>query len=306
MPELPEVETTVKGLIKLKVLNRTFINAWSDWKKVVRLRSNFIGATARQVKTPKDFELFKKELKGKKIKKIWRRAKNIIFELSGGYSLLIHQKMTGHLLYGTWNMKHGTWESVKKGPLEEKINLFIHLLFTLDNGKMIALSDYRKFAKAELWKTEELLNSPEFKNLGPEPLEKSFTFAVFKKALQGKRGKVKQVIMVPEVIAGIGNIYSSEALWWAKIHPQKDVSKLNEKELKLLYGAIKKVLLTGVVLGGESFADYRNIEGEKGHFDDERKVYKREKQPCFRCEESIVRLKFGGRSAFFCPKCQRL
>ena len=291
MPELPEVETTVKGLCK-KVLDRTFIDVWSDWEKIV--------------KKPKDFKVFKKELQGKKILKVWRRAKNVIFGLSGDYSLLIHQKMTGHLMVGGWSLQNRKWRPDKKGPLEEKINTFIHLLFTLDNGKMIALSDVRKFAKAELWKTEELLTSPEFKKLGPEPMEKDFTLVKFKLALRGKKGKVKQVIMVPEVIAGIGNIYSSEALWWAKIHPQKNVSSLSEKELKLLYEAIKKVLAVGIKLGGESFADYRNVDGKKGQFDDERKVYKREKQPCFRCKYPIGRLKFGGRSAFFCPNCQIL
>ena len=171
---------------------------------------------------------------------------------------------------------------------------------------MIALSDVRKFAKVELWKTYELLNSKEFKNLGPEPLEKSFTFKKFEELFKNKRGKIKQVIMVPEFIAGIGNIYSNEALWWAKIHPQKDISKLSKKELKLLYSSIKKVLLAGIKLGGESFSDYRNVEGKKGRFDDERKVYKREKEKCARCKTIIKRLKFGGRSAFFCPKCQKL
>src|SRR3989344_5358695 len=128
MPELPEVETTIRGLHS-KVLKRTFVDVWSDWKK-----------------------------------------------------------------------------TDKKGPLEEKINMFIHMLFTMDDGQMIALSDLRKFAKVELWKTEELLNSKEFLGLGPEPMEKSFTLAKFKQALKGKRGKIKQVIMVTEVIAGIGNI----------------------------------------------------------------------------------------------------
>ena len=291
MPELPEVETTVKGL-QSKVLTRTFVDVWSDWKKVA--------------KKPKDFKLFKKQLKGKKIIKVWRRAKNVIFDLSDGYSLLIHMKMTGHLMVGVWKLEHAIWNPEKPGPLAEKINTFIHLLFVLDNGQMIALSDVRKFAKTELWKTDELLNSPEFKNLGPEPMDRSFTLVEFKKALKGRRGKVKQVIMIPEVIAGIGNIYSSEALWWAKIHPQKDVSKLSDKELKRLYDAIKKVLAAGIKLGGESFADYRNIDGKKGDFDDERKVYKREKEKCPRCKTPIVRLKFGGRSAFFCPACQQL
>jgi len=291
MPELPEVETTVKGLNK-KVLNRTFVNVWSDWKKMV--------------KRPKNFSSFKKELIGRRIIKVWRRAKNVIFDLSGGYSMLIHQKMTGHLLVGRWRMADGKWRSLERGPLEEKINTFLHLVFFLDNGQMIALSDYRKFAKAELWETKDLLNSQEYKSWGPEPLDKNFTFGRFKQQLKKKKGKIKIVLMNPEIIAGIGNIYVSEVLWWSKIHPQKDVSKLKEEELKILYRAIKKVLLLGVKLGGESFADYRNVDGKKGNFDDERKIYKREGERCFRCKNIIQRIKFGGRSSFFCPRCQKI
>ena len=226
--------------------------------------------------------------------------------------------MTGHLLVGNWKLDNGKWKPVKKGPLDEKINLFIHVLFFLDDRQMIALSDLRKFAKIELWKTEDLLRSKEFKDLGPEPLEKGFTFKKFKECLKipssspdplghygaGKKGKIKQVLMDPNVIAGIGNIYSNEALWWAKINPQKGALKLTEKELKSLYRSIKKVLVAGIKLGGESFSDYRNVEGRKGNFDDERKVYQREGQKCFRCKTPIQRLKFGGRSAFFCPHCQ--
>lgn len=290
MPELPEVETTVRGLNN-KVLNRTFVDVWTDWKKTV--------------KKP-DFNNFKKEIKKKKIKRVWRRGKNIILELSDGYSILIHQKLTGHLLFGSWILDNGYWRAEKKGVLEDKVNTYIHLVFFLDNGKMLALSDLRKFAKVELWKTEELLNSKKFKGLGPEPLDKSFTFDKFKRVLANKKGKIKQVLMNQEIIAGIGNIYSDEALWRAKIHPFKDVSKLKETELKLLYFAIKDVLKKGIKLGGESFADYRNIEGKKGAFDKERKVYQREKEKCFRCGTEIKRLKIGGRSAHFCPKCQKI
>src|SRR3989344_1671214 len=289
MPELPEVQTTTRGL-NSRVLKRTFVDTWSDWEKIV--------------KKPKNFKVFKKEIKDKKIIKIWRRAKNIIFDLSEGYSLLVHQKMTGHLMVGEWKQINNKWQPTKKGPLEEKINTFLHVIFFLENGKMIALSDVRKFAKIELWKTKDLLTSKEFNKLGPEPLEKSFTFKKFKEVLEKKNGKIKQILMDPEVIAGIGNIYSNEALWWAKVHPQKRVSELTSKELQVLYNSIKKVLLAGVRLGGESFSDYRNVDGKKGHFDDERKVYKREKEKCSRCGILIKRLKFGGRSAFFCPNCQ--
>ncbi|MDP2741709.1 MAG: DNA-formamidopyrimidine glycosylase family protein, partial [bacterium] len=193
MPELPEVETTIKGL-NSKVLNRTFIDVWTDSKKII--------------KKPRNFNSFKEEIKGKKIKRIWRRGKNIIIDLSNDYSLLVHQKMTGHLLYGTWSIKHGIWESSEKGPLEEKTNKYIRIMFFLDNKKMLALSDLRKFAKVELWRTKELLNSKEFKSLGPEPLEKDFTFEKFKKVLENKKGKIKQVLMDQSVIVGIGNIYS--------------------------------------------------------------------------------------------------
>jgi formamidopyrimidine-DNA glycosylase len=291
MPELPEVQTTVNGL-NIKVLERAFIDVWSDWNKTI--------------KKPKNFGQFMEEVKGKKIIKIWRRAKNIVFDLSDGLSLLVHQKMTGHLLIGCWVLDNGSWKPVGKGPLNDPYNRFLHLILFLDNGEMLALSDARKFAKVELWKTGDLLNSEEFKNLGPEPLEKSFTFEKFKGILKGKKGKVKQVIINQEVIAGIGNIYSSEILWQAKIHPEKNVANLDEKELKLLYQSIKRVLELGIKLGGESFSDYRKPDGSKGDFDTERKAYRREGQKCSRCGTKIKRIKVGQRSAFFCPNCQKL
>jgi len=280
MPELPEVETTIRGLNK-KVLGRTFVDVWSGWYKFPQ-----------------------KELKGKKILNVWRRAKNIIFDLSEGYSLLIHQKMTGHLLVGKWKNQNGKWVPAEKGPLNDPYNRFIHLVLFLDNGQILALSDARKFAKVELWKTNEL--KKEFEKLGPEPLEKGFTFAKLKQRLAGKKGKVKQVIMDQAVIAGVGNIYASEALWEAKIHPEKPVLKLTEQELENLYKAIKKVLELGIKLGGESFSDYRKFDGTKGDFDSERKVYRREGQKCKRCGTKIKRLVVGQRSAFYCPFCQKL
>jgi len=137
MPELPEVETTVKGLNK-KVLGRTFVDVWTDWEKTIKKPG---------------FKMFKKEIAGKKIIKARRRAKNVIIDLLGGYSLLVHMKMTGHLLYGKW----------KKDPMND----FLHVVFFLDNKEKLALSDLRKFAKVELWKTGDL--EKELEKLGPEP-----------------------------------------------------------------------------------------------------------------------------------------
>jgi formamidopyrimidine-DNA glycosylase len=289
MPELPEVQTTVDGL-NSEVLNRTFVDVWSDWKKLI--------------KHPKDFNLFLNDIKNKKIKKIYRRAKNIVFDLSGGYSLLIHQKMTGHMLVGNWKMIDKVWRPIdEKSLLNDPYNRFLHLIFFMSGKKMMALSDARKFAKIELWKTEEL--KKELEKNGPEPLEESFTFDKFKEIFKNKKGKVKQLIMDPKLIAGIGNIYASEALWVAKIYPEKNVQDLTEKELDFLYKAVQKVLRLGVKLGGESFSDYRKVDGSKGDFDTERKVYKREKQKCHRCGELIKRIKVAQRSAFYCPNCQK-
>ncbi len=295
MPELPEVETTVLDL-KKKVLGRTFVDVWSDFKKIV--------------KRPTDFEQFKKEIKGKKIKNLWRRGKNIIFELretrtpSTTY-LLIHQKLTGHLLLGKWEKKGSQWQARVPGPLaEDPMNRFLHLIFWFDNREMLALSDLRKFAKVELLTQEEL--KKELSSLGPEPLERDFTLEKFKEALAKKRtGKIKEALMDQKVIAGIGNIYSDEILWQAKIHPFKDVSKLSEDKLKKIYQAMREILPKAVELGGESISDFRRISGERGYFDKERKVYRREGEECRRCGVLIKRVKLGGRSAHYCPKCQK-
>jgi len=273
MPELPEVETTIRGLQK-KVLNRTFVDVWTDDKKIIK----------------KPFGEFQKELLGKKIQKIWRRGKNIIFDLSDNYSLLIHQKLTGHLLYDKWE--------------KDRVNNYIHLKFFLDNGKVLALSDLRKFAKVELGKTEDLLK--ELGSLGPEPLEEDFTFEKFKEVLKNRKGKIKQILMDQEIIAGIGNIYSDEVLWRAKIHPFKDVKKLKERELKTIYQAIREVLKKAIDLHGESISDYRDPQGRKGGFDKIRMVYRREGEKCSRCGTEIKRIKIGGRSAHFCPFCQKI
>lgn len=285
MPELPEVETTVRDL-KKKVLNRTFINVWTDFKKII--------------KKP-DFGHFRKEIKGKKIKRIWRKGKNIIFNLSDNYSLLIHQKLTGHLLYGKWELKNKRWKSTPPGPLEDPMNRFLHLIFWLDNNEMLALSDLRKFAKVALLNQEELKN--EISTLGPEPLEKSFTLEKFKEVLPQK-GKIKQVLMDQTIIAGVGNIYSDEILWRAKIHPFKEIGRLSNEELKRIYEAMREILPKAIKLGGESFSDYRRPSGEKGGFDALRKVYRREGESCIRCGTIIKRVKLAGRSVHYCPVCQ--
>jgi formamidopyrimidine-DNA glycosylase len=288
MPELPEVETTVRQLQR-KVRGRTFIDVWTDFKKII--------------KRPSSLEKFKEMMKGRKIQRVWRRGKNIIFDLSSHYSLLVHQKLTGHFLLGEWGKKGNIWQP-PPGPLSDKVNTYIHLLFTFDNGQQLALSDLRKFAKAELFNKNEL--KEELSSLGPEPLDESFTLETFKKILRRVRGKIKQVLMDQTVIAGIGNIYSDEILWQAKTHPFKETSQLSEKELRNIYQAMRKILPLAIKLCGESISDYRTLSGEAGFFDKARKVYRREGEKCSRCGKIIKRIKLAGRSAHFCPNCQPL
>ena len=289
MPELPEVETIVRGLQK-KVLGRTFFDVWTDAPKII--------------KRPKNFKQFKKVIINKKIRRIRRRGKNIIFILSGGFSLLVHQKLTGHLLLGQWSFKKGRWLASQK-PLSEKVNSYIHLLFTFDNGLMMALSDLRKFAKVELWKSEELDAAPEINELGPEPFDKALTFQRFCDIISCKRGKIKQILMNQKIVAGIGNIYSDEILFEAKIHPLREVSQLSQRDIKRIYTAMKKILEKAIRLRGASISDFRDIAGEKGYFDKVRKIYRREGEPCLRCGAKIKRVKIGGRSAHYCPTCQK-
>jgi formamidopyrimidine-DNA glycosylase len=289
MPELPEVETIVRELNK-KILGRIFIDVWTDFPK--------------SIKKPKSFQEFRKSLKKKKILGVKRRAKNIILTLSSSKSLLIHQKLTGHLLSGSWIFKKKTWVPKARGILDEKANQYIHLMFFLDRNMMLALSDKRKFAKIELWNTKDL--EKDLKSLGPEPLDPGFTFEKFKQCLETrKRGKIKQVLMDQSVIAGVGNIYSDEILFRAGVYPLRQVSSLKEEELKRMFRFLKEVLNRSIKLKGESFSDFRTLSGEKGGFDTIRKVYGRKGERCSGCKARIQRIKIGSRSAHFCPKCQK-
>lgn len=297
MPELPEVQTIVNDLNK-KILGRTITGVWFDAPKLIKI--------------PKP-EIFKKEIKGLKIIKIKRRGKNILIDLLNPKSkilnpklLLIHQKLTGHLLYGTWNMKQGIWIPTEHGPLEEKVNNYIHLIFYLDNGKMLALSDLRKFAKILFGPKEKIENSPDLKKLGPEPLNPSLKFIKFIKLIRAKQRKIKQVLMDQEVIAGIGNIYSDEILWKAKIHPFKSADKLTLPELKNLYKSMLEILKKAVKLRGTSTSDFRDTSGKMGEYTEKRYAYQRENESCSRCHTKIKRIKLGGRSAHYCPVCQQL
>jgi formamidopyrimidine-DNA glycosylase len=296
MPELPEVQTTINGLRK-KVLKRIFFDAETDIPQKVRC---FLGGCN------KGFPGFKKQIKNKEIKAVRRAGKNIILDLSEGWSLLIHQKMTGHLLYGKWRRNKNSWQAQTKGAVQQDpMNRFIHLVFKLNNGYQLALSDVRKFAKIELWPTRDLANSKEMKALGLDALSAELTPSLFKKLLLKKKGKIKQVLMDQTVIAGIGNIYSDEILFQAQVHPQRSTQGLSNADFQKIHQAMRVILKRAVQLRGTSSSDYRDINGEKGAFVKLLKVYRKAGQKCFKCQDIIKRLKIGGRSAHYCPSCQK-
>jgi len=284
MPELPEVQTTVDGLNKT-VRNRKIIAVSTTYNS--RFYKN-----KEEIKNPAFFKKFKKRVVGQKILKAERRAKNILIHLDSGDTILTHMKMTGYFFYNP-----------------PKDTQFIRLTFTFDNGKVLAFSDMRKFAKVTVLKTKDLHDSAHLKDLGPEPLEGDFQFPMFNKQLHKRpKGKIKQVLMDPTIIAGIGNIYSDEILWRAGIHPLSIVSKIPEKNLRLAFKTMKAVLKKGIDFGGDSMSDYRNIKGEKGRFQEHHRAYGKHKTKCLKkgCKGTLERVVVGTRSAHFCPVHQRL
>jgi len=220
--------------------------------------------------------------------------------------------MTGHLMVGKWKVekvlsRKYVVSSVLGGAFREKVNDYIHLIFYLDNGAQLALSDLRKFAKVLFGRKEEIENLPDLSGIGSEPLDKNFTLNRFREIIRQAHGKIKQVLMDQEVVAGIGNIYSDEILFDAKVHPFKPADKLSVNEIKRIYLAIKKILKKALKLRGTSISDFRDASGKPGKYAEKRLVYQREGEPCpRRCGGIVKRVKIGGRSAHYCPVCQKL
>ena len=288
MPELPEVQTTVSGLNDF-IRGLSITDIWTEYNSPY-----FHGGDT--VKDPQYFKYFKKKVIGSTITDVTRRAKNILIHLDNNHTVLIHMKMTGHVMYGDFNRN-------------DPFNRFIRLIFYLSNGKTMELCDMRKFAKVTLLPTKSMHETAHLAHIGPEPLERDFTFPIFKKQLYKKpKGKIKLVLMDQSVIAGIGNIYADESLWRAGIHPESVVGKISDNKLKDLYKAIRSTLSRGIDFGGDSMSDYRNIHGERGRFQEEHRAYRKTGEKCSRkgCRGTIVRMVLGGRGTHFCNIHQKL
>src|SRR4051812_37920134 len=203
MPELPEVQTTVNGIQKL-TKGLSIKDVWTDYNSSFHSKNE-------NIKNPKFFKRFEKEIVGEKITGASRRGKNVLIHLSNGKTILVHMKMTGHIMYGKYRLdvkkQKDPWTPVEKdGPLTDPFNKFIHFVITFSNNHQLVLSDMRKFAKVALLDTSKLEESDDLRHIGPEPLDRSFTLEVLKERI-GKRstGKIKSVLMDQTLISGIGN-----------------------------------------------------------------------------------------------------
>jgi len=286
MPELPEVETIVEDLNQ-KIKGDTIVGFWSDWKKTIRM----------------PVEKFTREIKGKKILGASRIGKNILINLSGGETIYVHLKMTGHLLVKSKVKSQKS--KVGKNYFNEKVNQYIHHIFFLKSGRTLEFSDVRKFGKIILADTDKITEIKEIKSLGVDAMSNSFTLGKFNEILDAKKTKIKLLLMDQSKIAGIGNIYASEILFEAGILPARPADKLKKGEKIKLYNSIKKILKKAIKLRGTSDSDYRDTAGAPGKFQEVLKVYRRAGKRCPKCDTIIQREKMGQRGTFFCPVCQK-
>lgn len=289
MPELPEVETVRMGLARL-LPGRVIKDVTYDWDK------SFPNAKG-------DVDEF---LIGSTVEQVKRRAKVLLIELSSKYSLVIHLKMTGQLVFvgNTERFGAGHPNDSLIGHLPDK-STRVTLMFK--DGSHLYFNDFRKFGWVRLLPTAEVPNIDFFKKVGPEPLSDNFTFEQFKERIERRKNtSIKAALLDQTVVAGIGNIYADEALYAARIHPATKVVRVSSVKLRRLFDAVREVLLLSIEKGGSSDKNYVNAEGKRGSYLSFANVFRREGKPCARCGTEIVKTRVAGRGTHLCPKCQRL
>lgn len=289
MPELPEVETVRSGLARL-LLGLEIKKVDFDWPKSF----------------PNDPNIVSHFMFGTKVIAVRRRAKVLIIDLASEYSVVIHLKMTGQLVYRSDNSRFGAGHPNDSliGNLPDK-STRVTVEFT-DNSYLF-FNDQRKFGWMRLMPTIEVENLDFFKRVGPEPLTSEFTWQVLRDRMKRrKNSNIKAVLLDQTILAGIGNIYADESLWGAKIHPETTVADLSDAKIKLLHQEIRFVLRLAIEKGGSTDKNYVNAEGKRGSYMDFARVFRRESLPCPRCGTIIIKTRVAGRGTHSCPQCQRL
>lgn len=272
MPELPEVETTRRG-IEPHIINQTIT------RLVIR---------NSQLRLPVSNNL--PFCTGQKILSVKRRAKYLLFELESGHHLLIHLGMSGHL---------------RLVDFAAALRKHDHIDMAFSNDLILRYNDPRRFG---LWLMID--GSPDqhplLCKLGPEPLSDSFNSDYLAQKTSGKKCAIKSLIMNNEVVVGVGNIYATESLFLSGIHPQSVASHLSVAQLERLTLAIKHILQAAILAGGTTLKDFFSHEGKPGYFTHNLKVYGRKDESCYHCQYSIESVIIAGRNSFFCPQCQKI
>ncbi|MFZ3101007.1 MAG: bifunctional DNA-formamidopyrimidine glycosylase/DNA-(apurinic or apyrimidinic site) lyase [Desulfitobacteriaceae bacterium] len=272
MPELPEVETIRRTLMEhVPGLDITEVKLL--WPAVVQNWQD---------------QVFAEVVTGRKIESIERRGKYLLFTLDEGWSLVAHMRMTGRLNY------------FSSAQVPER---HTHLVFSLSRGEL-HFSDVRKFGRIQIIPTDLRLLSPSLAKLGPEPLEPDFTTGLLGERLASKKFNIKAALLDQRVLAGLGNIYTDEALFRAGVAPERKACSLSAEEVLKLHEAIQAVLIAGISSNGTSFRDYRDANGQKGNFQALLQVYGRGTEPCLQCGKTLEKLRLAGRTTVYCSHCQ--
>ncbi len=271
MPELPEVETVVRGLGP-QLAGRTLSDAQVLWGRTV------------EPMLPDDFVA---RLDGQQIESLGRRAKYIVLNLTHDV-LLVHLRMTGRLYIAGPGTVHDA-------------DRWLRVTAKLDDGEELRFSDSRKFGRLRLVADIDEVTG----KLGPEPLSDAFTREVFAGRLDRRSGTIKPLLLNQEFVAGIGNIYADEALWLSRIGPLRAADTLTDVEITALHAAIREVLQRGIDHEGASINWYRKPDGSKGNSQDHFNAYGKNDQPCPRCGTTIEKIRIGQRGTHYCPLCQK-
>lgn len=288
MPELPEVETVVRGLNRL-ILKKKIVQVKHDW--------------------PKSFPNLEKDVNdfmiGAEILKVQRRGKAIIIKLNNGWVLVTHLRMTGQMVYRgeeNWGAGHPNDDFLNDLP-----NKSTRVEIDFEDQTKLFFNDQRKFGYMKLLPEPEIEELPFFVKLGPEPLEDNFTVEIFKERLLKKKNSlIKPIILDQSVIAGVGNIYADEALWRAKIHPETRIKDFSNVDFENLHESIRFVMNKSIEKGGSTDRNYVNADGSRGNYLEYAAVYHKNGQPCKRCGTEISKIRVGGRGTHFCENCQKI
>ena len=275
MPELPEVET-IKNDLRATVLGR----------RIERARV----LDPRLVKYP-SVEGLESGLQGQRIVAVDRRAKYLLLRLSSGRILVAHLIITGQLLLVDPAV-----------PLRKSVRLVLEL----DDGRQLRLADSSRLARVNLVEEQELSTRLHLDELGPEPISDQFTLEAFRRILAGTRRQIKALLLDQRAVSGLGNIYTDESLFAARIHPLRPASSLSPEEVERLYRAIRSILREAIAMRGTTIRSYRDLAGRKGGYQEKLKVVARAGKPCIGCPGTVEKMWAVGRETYYCPSCQRL